>query len=189
MPTPALRQTVAAALLAALGAGAQTPPPPAAPGSAALQDLPRIGSARLRVWAWDVYDAHLLAPAGFDLRRFEEQRFGLELNYLRAFQGVDIAARSIDEMKGLAPIEPAQALRWQSAMAELFPNVRPGDRLTGVHLPGNGARFYFNGRAIGEIADDAFSRQFFGIWLSPRTSQPRLREALMQPIGGPPRAP
>lgn len=180
---------VALALLMAWPAGAQ---PPQAPGPglvAALSEQTRSGSARLRYWGFDVYDARLYVAPGFDIQRFEDQRFGLELSYLRGFKGADIAERSIEEMKGLATLDPAQTQRWQQAMGALFPEVRRGDRLTGVHVPGSGARFYLNGQWLGEIADDAFSRLFFGIWLSPKTSQPRLREALIQSLGGPPRAP
>ncbi|MCW5668982.1 MAG: chalcone isomerase family protein [Hydrogenophaga sp.] len=185
--TPSL--LVAIALLIGGPALAQPAPAPGPALSVALQDQSRVGSARLRYWGFDVYDAHLYAPRGFDIQRFEDQRFGLELSYLRGFKGADIAQRSIDEMKGLAALDPAQALRWQSAMSALFPDVQRGDRLTGVHVPGRGARFYLNGQWLGELADDAFSRLFFGIWLSPKTSQPRLRETLIQSLGGPPRAP
>lgn len=152
--------------------------------SAALQGQKPLGTARLRYWGFDVYDASLYAQPGFDIQRFETQRFGLELSYLRKLKGADIAERSIDEMKGLATIEPAQAQRWLAAMGGLFPDVKSGDRITGVHVPGSGARFYLNGTLLGEIADDAFSRLFFGIWLSPKTSQPRMRDALIQSMGG-----
>ena len=187
MPTIPLRLFVALALLMGGPVAAQSAPGPAL--SAALQDQTRTGSARLRYWGFDVYDARLYVAPGFDIQRFEDQRFGLELSYLRGFKGADIAERSIEEMKGVATLDPAQAQRWQDAMSALFPDVRRGDRLTGVHVPGRGARFYVNGQWLGEVADDAFSRSFFGIWLSPKTSQPRLREALIQSLSGPPRAP
>ena len=77
-----------------------------APGLAP-PDHPRLGTARLRYWGFDVYDTALLAPPGFDIQRFEDQAFSLELRYLRGFKGADIATRSIDEMQGIAPIEPA----------------------------------------------------------------------------------
>ena len=35
------------------------------------------------------------------------------------------------------------------------------------------------GRVVGEVADAAFARLFFGIWLSPKTSEPALRQALL----------
>jgi hypothetical protein len=150
---------------------------------AALKDQPKLGTARLRVWGFEVYDASLYAAPGFDAQRFTEQRFGLELNYLRSFKGPDIAERSIEEMRGLATIDPAQAERWLKAMSALFPDVQRGDRITGVHVPGAGARFYLNGQWLGEVADEAFSRLFFGIWLSPKTSQPGMRRTLIEASG------
>jgi len=148
--------------------------------SAALQDQQVLGRSRLRVWGFEVYDARLWAGPGFDAQRYEQHRFGLELNYLRSFKGRAIAERSMDEMRDLAAITPEQATRWLAAMSALFPDVQRGDRITGVHVPGSGARFYLNGKWLGEVADDSFSRLFFGIWLSPKTSQPAMRATLLQ---------
>lgn len=164
-------------------AGATVPEPTVA---AALKDKQALGQGRLRVWGFEVYDASLWAGPGFDGQRYAEQRFALELHYLRAFKGRDIAARSIDEMRALDRISPEQATRWQQAMDTLFPDVQRGDRITGVHVPGSGARFYLNGRLRGELADADFSRLFFGIWLSPRSSQPALRDTLLQAPGARP---
>jgi hypothetical protein len=92
-------------------------------------------------------------------------------------------------MRGVAEFTPEQADGWRKAMSELFPDVKRGDRITGVHVPGVGARFYFNDRLLGDVADETFSRTFFGIWLSPKTSQPRMRETLIGQVGAPPRTP
>ncbi|MGP1684941.1 MAG: hypothetical protein ACTS8S_21670 [Giesbergeria sp.] len=40
-------------------------------------------------------------------------------------------------------------------------------------------RFLFNGQAHGQIDDPLFARLFFGIWLSPQSSEPTLRAALL----------
>ncbi|MBM3363996.1 MAG: hypothetical protein FJY42_15350, partial [Betaproteobacteria bacterium] len=61
----------------------------------------------------------------------------------------------------------------------VFPDIRAGDRLLGLHRPGVGASFWFNGRFRGEVRDPEFAQRFFGIWLSPQTSQPVLRRALL----------
>lgn len=147
--------------------------------SAALAEKQAVASTRLRVWGFEVYDARLWARTGFELTRFEDQPFALELAYLRGFKGADIARRSIDEMRQTGALDEADATRWLAAMTALFPDVQKGDRITGVHIPGAGARFYFNDRLLGEVSEDRFSRRFFGIWLSERTSQPRMRDALL----------
>jgi len=147
--------------------------------TAALVDKQALASTRLRVWGFEVYDARLWARPGFEMARFEGQLFALELNYLRNFKGADIARRSVEEMRQTGALDESDAARWLAAMGALFPDVQKGDRITGVHLPGTGARFYLNDRLLGEVAEDRFSRRFFGIWLSEQTTQPRMRDDLL----------
>jgi hypothetical protein len=90
-----------------------------------------------------------------------------------------IAERSITEMRRVGSFDDEQAQRWLAALKQIFPDVNAGDRITGVHRPGEGARFHVNGRLAGEVRDPLFARLFFGIWLSSRTSEPQLRAALL----------
>ena len=121
---------------------------------------------------------------GFRQSAFDQSAFALELRYLRAFQGGDIARRSLQEMRRAGPIADDDAQRWEDALRRLLPDVEPGDRIVGLNRPGRGAAFLVNGRWAGEIADPRFARLFFGIWLGPATSQPALRQALL--AGTPP---
>jgi len=82
-----------------------------------------------------------------------------------------------------AAINEAQAAQWTADLLRVIPDIRQGDRITGVHRPGVGAAFWVNGRASGEILDAEFARLFFGIWLSPNTSEPGLRQALLAGVG------
>jgi len=161
-------------------APAQTGAGVAPPVVAATLAQPRLaGSAPFTFWGFEVYQARLWVEPGFDSGALARQRFALELGYQRNFKGRDIAQRSLDEMRRIGTISDAQAQAWLQAMAAAFPDVAPGDRLTGLHLPGQGARFLANGQPRGDIADPEFARLFFGIWLSERTSEPRLRLALL----------
>ena len=157
--------------------------PDARPELGALPGARLVGQARLTVWGFDVYDARLWAPASFSAARFAVSPLALELNYLRNFQATDIAERSLREMRRSQGISDAQAAQWNAELLRVIPDVRKGDRLVGVHRPGLGASFWVNGQASGEIADADFARLFFGIWLSPATSEPRLREALLAVSG------
>ncbi|WP_239467123.1 chalcone isomerase family protein [Rhodoferax koreense] len=152
---------------------------------AALPDAVAVGSTRLRVWGFAVYDATLWAAPGFRPEAYATQAFALELRYLRDFASADIARRSIDEMRRSASIDEARSQRWQAAMRAAFPDVKAGDRITGFYRPAGAeaavARFTFNGQPAGEIRDGDFAPLFFGIWLSAKTSEPAMREAL---IGG-----
>ncbi|WP_255440862.1 chalcone isomerase family protein [Caenimonas sedimenti] len=142
------------------------------------------GTGRLTWFGFQAYDARLWVGSGFSQAAFERSPFALELAYLRAFTGPDIARRSLDEMRRAGPIAPEDAQRWQAALQQLLPDVQPGDRILGLHRPGRGAAFAINGTWAGEILDARFARLFFGIWLAPTTSEPKLRQALL--AGTPP---
>jgi hypothetical protein len=103
----------------------------------------------------------------------------LDLQYLRALDGEALATRSIDEMKGQGVGTEAQYGPWLLEMRRAFPNVKANDRITGLHLPGKGARFFHNGTLTHEVNDATFAKAFFDIWLSPKTSQPGLRKQIL----------
>lgn len=138
-----------------------------------------VGKGRLTVWGLQVYDAKLWALPGFKPDDLPAQPFALELAYLRDFRSKDIAERSITEMRRSAAIGDAQAKTWITDLQRMIPDIKKGDRVMGVHLPGNGAQLLVNGKASGEIRDTEFARLFFGIWLSPKTSEPKVRAALL----------
>ena len=147
-----------------------------------MPGLRAAGSARLTVWGFSAYDARLWVAPGFQSARFAEHALALELHYLRDFSAKDIARRSLEEMRRQASIPEAQATQWEAALRQAFPDVKAGDRITGIYRPEGpdaGARFLTNGQATGELRDAAFARLFFGIWLSPKTSEPALRQALL----------
>ena len=137
------------------------------------------GSARMRFLSFDIYDAALWVAPGFQASAYSQSPLILELGYLRSLNGRLIAQRSISEMRRAGGFNPEQEQRWQAAMEASFADVKAGDRITGVHSPVTGARFWFNGLARPPIRDPEFSRLFFGIWLSSATSEPKLRSALL----------
>ena len=145
----------------------------------ALPQSQLIGKGRLTIWGFQVYDARLWAPAGFVAGSYASQPLALELAYLRDFAAKDVAERSLKEMQRSQAISEAQAARWRAELLRVIPNVSRGDRIMGLHRPGLGAAFWVNGKTSGEIRDAEFARLFFGIWLSPQTSEPKLRDALL----------
>ena len=145
----------------------------------ALPKALSIGTGRLTVWGFQVYDARLWAQPGFRAANFDRAQLALELSYLRAFKAEEIAERSIREMRRSKPVSDAQAARWTADLLRVIPDVRTGDRVMGIHKPGLGAAFWVNGKNTGEVQDAEFAKLFFGIWLSPNTSEPKLRDALL----------
>lgn len=156
--------------------------PPAQGQATATEGSRLVGAARLSVFGFDIYNARLWVDRGFRRERYAEHGFTLELAYLRDFEGAAIAQRSIREMRRIEDFSDEQASRWQAEMTRLFPNVARGDRITGIHQPGEGLRFLYNDKPLGVVRDPAFARVFMGIWLSPRTSEPAMRERLLAEV-------
>ncbi len=188
-----------AALLAAIlagpalantgGPGASTPAAatalPAAGGHPQLGGSRLQGEATLRFFGMRVYSARLWTLPDFRSDRLGEQPLVLELDYLRDLKGSAIAERSLQEMRRVGSFSEAQGQRWLEQMQRIFPDVKAGDRLTGQLLPGQGAAFWHNSRPAGRVPEAEFAALFFGIWLSPATSEPDMRLALLgQGAGG-----
>jgi hypothetical protein len=133
----------------------------------------------MRYFTFNVYDATLWVAPGFSASRYAQSAFVLQLSYLLRLDGHAIAQRSLAEMRRGATLNAAQEQRWLVAMQQAFPDVKAGDHITGLHQPGVGASFWFNGAPRAVVADTEFSRLFFGIWLAESTSEPRLRAALL----------
>jgi hypothetical protein len=171
------RLIMAAALLPAVGARASLAPPPEV--AAELPGARTQGTGQMRFFGLRVYDVRLWAGEPASAANWAALPLALEIEYARELPGGAIAERSLKEMRRQAEIDADTGARWLSEMSRLFPDVRAGDRITGVQRPGAGARFFVNGRLQGELPDAEFARLFFGIWLSPRTSEPALRAALL----------
>jgi hypothetical protein len=152
------------------------PPPLPATVTADIPSLQPLGDARFRKMLFHVYDVSLWANGG---RWSAEAPFALDVRYAMRIRGADLARRSVEEMRGLGYADAAELARWEAAMARIFPDIAPGDRLVGASVPGEGARFYGANGLLGEIADPQFARAFFGIWLDERTSEPALRRRLL----------
>ena len=170
---------LAAALMPAGAVRARVAPPPEV--AAELPGARARGQGELRFFGLRVYDIRLWAGDGALAADWPALPLALEIEYARELEGAAIAERSLKEMRRQAAIAADTGVRWLDAMTRIFPDVRAGDRITGVHRPGSGARFFVNGRLRGELPDAEFARLFFGIWLSPHTSEPSLREALLGP--------
>ncbi|TYC64671.1 hypothetical protein FMN63_19580 [Stappia sp. BW2] len=169
---------LAAALLLALAV--------TVPASSALADLGTasrlmpspelVGKGRMTFLGFKVFDAELYAPQG---TYSPASPFALKLNYLRSFTGTQIAESSVKEIRRQGGVSNAQLAKWQAQMEAIFPNVTPGQSITGVRTSSGHAEFYLGNRKLGAITDPAFTKKFFAIWLGGNTRNPQLRAKLV----------
>ncbi|MGV8933377.1 MAG: chalcone isomerase family protein [Gallionellaceae bacterium] len=145
-----------------------------------LSDAHLSGQGSFRWFGLKIYDAQLwVGDKGYQPEAPTAEKFVLDLKYARELYGERIAQASMEEISQLGIGTPQQQEIWLNKMKALFPDVQEGSHISGVYLPGQGARFYLNGKVLGDIADPEFARAFFAIWLDPRTSAGKLRSQLL----------
>jgi hypothetical protein len=152
--------------------------PAAAGDSCAAAHVPRAkitGQGAMKVAFWHVYDAALYVPGG---KYSPGQPHALKLIYRQKIKGKKIAEISAQEMRKNGLKDKALLTDWSAKMEKIFPDVRPGDSLTGVYT-GNQTIFCQDGRKLGGVQGHDFARHFFGIWLSEKTTAPELRRQLL----------
>ena len=141
-----------------------------------IPDVETVGSARMQVLFWKIYDAELYAPDGV---WSSDHPYALSLSYLRSFKGQDIVERSIDEIEGQGFNDTELLSQWRDELSQIIPDVDSQTNITGVVDAQGHSLFYANGELVGTVKDPLFSEKFFGIWLSEQTSQPSLRANLI----------
>lgn len=139
-----------------------------------LPDAQPIGSGELRRFGFLIYDAQFFTSTG---RFSPNQPFALQLVYARTIAKDRIVTASLDELKDLGFDVDANP-QWRTELDKVLVDVKEGDTLTGVYLPGQGAVFFLNDQLTGRL-DDSLAQAFFSIWFDPRTSEPELRTALI----------
>ncbi len=191
-PTPSRRRMLCGAIATAFSLGfaprlaqaaAQVGAPPALVASA-IANVRLAGSGLFSWWGFAVYTATLwVGPQGLDTARLTATPFALQLRYARELKGAAIAEKSIEEIRSLGLGSATQQDHWLTQMRAIFPNVGDGDALCGLFEPdaAGGPRtvFLFNGKTVGTVRGDNFALAFFSIWLSPKTTAPDLRKALL----------
>ena len=154
------------------------------------------GSGALRFFGFKAYDANLWVPSQSQSQsqspslspsmsqnasnpHTAKSLYALEIVYNTGIKAEEIVNVSLVEMARLRKLTDAQVKAWTAEMQRTFPTVASGDRLTGLHVPKVGTRFFFNSRLVSEINDPAFGDAFFAIWLDEGTKRADLRKQLL----------
>jgi len=169
VPLPTLVAAAAAAAPAATNA------PAVAGWQADVPNARRLGQGKMTWFGMRLYDAALWSAApAFD----PKVPFALVLTYARDIERARLVSSTVDELKRQGADQASLDI-WTPYLDRAFVDVREGDTMTGVSLPGRGVRFYANGRLTASIDDPRFAERFFAIWLARDTREPDLRRSLM----------
>lgn len=164
---------MAALLLTGAGAGAGELPIPlrnTAPG------LKPVGEATLHWFGLHIYDVALFAaetPFAGDGTAALSIRYNISIKHRRLLD------TTLKEWRRMGRGAAAQHERWMRELEPMWPDLKPGDRLTAFRRAGGPTQFYFGDRLLGEIADTDFGPAFFAIWLDPKCRYPEVRARLL----------
>lgn len=142
-----------------------------------LQDLQKVGEARLKVWFWEVYESSLYTASG----DYNAQNYpiALQIDYLRDISAEDLVEATAEQWQKQG-LDDKRTSPWIERIKALWPDIRKGDQLIFRVDNNQKGRFYYNQEPLGEVEDTDFAPAFLGIWLSPDTEYPKLREKLIQ---------
>ena len=155
-----------------------------APALAAPQEVSSVihaatpyGAGKYAVLFITAYDAELWTDAP---QWSMSAPFALTLRYHIGFSSDYLINRTLREMKGVDPaLSDADIARYKKAMA-FFAPASSGDEMTMLYQPDQPVRFFKNGQPTGEVFEPGFAQDFFGVWLSPNTSDTDLRKSLLK---------
>jgi hypothetical protein len=144
--------------------------------AASAGSLQMVGQARLDFMIWPIYDSRLYSADG----NYQEGQLPLrfEIQYLRNVDAVDLVKHTHSEWQRQGD-SPAGQQQWLAALSRLLPSVTKNDVLTLLVDEQGSSAFSLNGEPVGRIDDPQFGQHFLAIWLSPDTSRPELRQALL----------
>ncbi|MGQ4275776.1 chalcone isomerase family protein [Pseudidiomarina sp. E22-M8] len=138
-----------------------------------------VGSTRLSVWFWDVYDAELLTDTG-NYKNYD--RRALRLSYLREIKAADLVETTKEEWQNLGISMTPEHEDWLNKLNELWPDVQKGDCLMLVETEQGHSEFFNAEGQLGIVASGEFTDDFLAIWLSPDSRFKRERNELIGAI-------
>lgn len=109
-----------------------------------------------------------------------EENFALSLTYDINITKGNLINRTIDEMKNIVPVSDENINYYRQKLEGVFPDVKQNDRITALYLPNKKLEFFHNGKITGTITDMVFAKNFLDIWLSDKSSEPKMRNQLIK---------
>ena len=150
------------------------------PAGLELLAKPRlVGHHLFTFFGLEIYHISLWSSPEWTPQKWNLHPFALSLVYSRNLSGEDIARQSISEIKKQIALSDDTSQQWLNQLRVLMPSVKSGDRLTGVYQPSGSLVFWMESKKLGEINDPALSEAFMAIWLSTKTSEPKMRKKLL----------
>ncbi|QTH62865.1 chalcone isomerase family protein [Psychrosphaera ytuae] len=148
--------------------------------TSASTQLKQVGMAEFSYLFWDVYDSYLFNHSGKidpNYTWYEQAPLVLEIRYKRDIKADELIDSTIEQWQHLN-LKADQYEAYVPWLKKVWPNLKKGDRLALLVQDGQSV-FFYNQQELARQPDPYFARIFLDIWLSPDTSEPKLRKKLL----------
>lgn len=141
-----------------------------------LHHYQQVGNCKL-TWLWfDVYQAKFYTiTGGYQIDQYPQL---LHIQYLRDITAENLIEATIEQWQHLG-FSDEDIKKWQQSIRSLWPEINKNDQLSVKALNKNHVVFFYNQTFLNEIISTNFADAFLAIWLSPKTSKPKLRQQLL----------
>ncbi|TKB47140.1 chalcone isomerase family protein [Thalassotalea mangrovi] len=148
-------------------------------GTANISDWQQVGQAELKVLFWDVYLAKLFTPDGeFDTgSEGIEHPLRLHLTYFLDIEGEKLAEETEKQWHKMKFEHPRNS-SFIAQLGDVFPDIQEQDSLTIETSSSGDAKLFHNQQLIHEFEPSIQIDQFLAIWLSEKSSRPKLMKQL-----------
>ena len=141
-----------------------------------VEELEPVGSATLKVLFWSIYSSTLYTDDG--IYTGIEPDLALQITYRRRISKIDLLDRTEEEWENTSRNQRSWK-GWLTQLDKILPDVERGDVLVLRVSNSLASQFFFNNSLIGTIEDQDFTKDFLALWLSERSSYPKLRNKLV----------
>lgn len=139
-----------------------------------------VGQGQFSYLFWDLYQAQLYTIDGVWTGYEKSSPVVLKLTYQRQISKQDFIEATVDQWQHLQGKVTDQHKSWAELLDGIWKDVEEGDQLSCVLAADGTVQFYFNDQLLGAVTDPEFGPAFLDIWLSEKTSAPKLRRQLLQ---------
>ena len=124
--------------------------------------LAKVGQGTYRKLGFRIYDATLWASQNtWDAAK----PYALQLSYTRSLSKETLVDTVMDNIQEQRVADEVTLARWKDVLNFSLRDVKEGDVLVGLAVPGKKTLLFYNGANIASVEDQAFSDAFFGVWL------------------------
>lgn len=144
-----------------------------------LPELISVGRGEMRWFGFLIYEATLSTSSGLFHTVDKSLPIALTLLYDKNISSEALAQRTLEEWEHLGKFNRETRQLWKQRLEQIWPNVKPGDKITTLVSKNNKTAFFHNNTLISVLDDPKFGTAFLSIWLDPNTSEPELRKKLI----------